>query len=308
MKVQEITDKVNKVATDSDYWFVRTDYGKHFENFIDGGYIAISWDYFTLYEFKNLSEEVIKKRIAISEKVDLSDFSGKIKVSGAYNKVQTFINLKKDDVIVIPSRNSDRIAFGRVADDKAYEENSVSTFKKRRKVVWESVKYMDDLNPIFYQVKSNRHAISSINHYAPHIDRVIGNLYKKGDNTHYVLNIEKEENISFDELRQLMDNIEVLVENINTDFKFTDPSNDKFFVKINLQSKGALELIKEGKSLAVLAYLIFLTSCGGLDDEKDAEVKSFINDNRTVLDNTSKIIESLKMDTTALTKPFKDGK
>ena len=100
-----------------------------------------------------------------------------------------------------------------------------------------------------------------------------------------------------------MDNIETLVKNINENFNFND-NTDEFYIKINLQSKGALELIRKGKSLSVLAYLVFLTSCNGLDNENDQELKQFIDNNREVLDSTSQVIDSLKMDTIELTKPF----
>ncbi|MCX6232925.1 MAG: hypothetical protein NTZ33_15455 [Bacteroidetes bacterium] len=303
MTISEIILKVESVNTESNYWFVRTDYGRLFEDFYQNNFIAIGWDYLTLYDIRNGNIEAIKKKMADIEKVDLNTFSGKMKISLAYNKIQTFISLKKDDIIVMPSRNSDRLAFGRVDDDAAYEDLSVKEFIKRRKVEWYEIKSMEDLNPIFYKVKSNQHAISSINHYASHIDRVIGNLFKKGDNTHYVLKIDKTDDVNFDELQLLMDNIKILMQNINQDFGFNENTNE-FYIKINLQSKGNLELIKKGKSLAVLAYLIFLTSCNNLDTEKDNEIAKFIELNKTVLKSTSVVIDTLKMNTYELTKPF----
>lgn len=303
MTISEILLKVDRVNTESNYWFVRTDYGTLFEEFYQKNFIAIGWDYLTLFEIRNSNEDVIKKKMAYSEEVDINTFGGKVKISGAYNKIMTFISLKKDDIVVIPSKNSESLAFGRVVDDKAYEESSENEFKKRRKVEWYELKDMDDLNPIFYQVKSNQHTISNINHFAPHIDRVIGNLFTKGDNTHYVLKIDKTDDVNFDELQVLMDNIKVLMLNINQEFGFKENTNE-FYVKINLQSKGALELIKSGKSLAVLAYLIFLTSCNNLDTELEPDIKSFIEQNREVLESTSVVIDSLKMNTIDLTKPF----
>ncbi len=303
MTIDEILKNVESLNTDAKYWFVRTEYGKLFEEFLKKNYIAIGWDYLTLYEVNNVNEDLVKRKMAEVEKADLNTFNGKIKVSAAYNKIKTFISLKKDDIIIIPSRNSDRLAFGRVEDETAFEEISVDIFKKRRKVRWYEIKYMEDLNPIFYQVKSNQHTISNINHFAPHIDRVIGNLFEKGQNTHYVLKIEKTEDVNFDELQILMDNIKVLIQNINKELNFNEDNNE-FYIKINLQSKGALELINNGKSLAILAYLIFLTSCEGLKDENDENIKKLIDTNRKVLESTSSVIDSLKMNTNELTKPF----
>lgn len=307
MTVAEILKRVDKISADNHYWFVRTDYGAWFEDFTKGNFIAIGWDYLTLYELKNSKEETIKGKIAKVEKIDNTKFQGKIKVTATYNKLKTFISLKKDDVIVIPSRNSDRLAFGRITDNEPYEDINAKEFIKRRKVEWYEIKNMDDLNPIFYQVKSNQHTISNIDWYAPHIDRVIGNLFKKGENTHYVLNIEREESINFDDLKTLMDDIKILSNNINNYFDFGE-NPDEFFIKINLQSKGALELIKEkGKTLAVLAYLMHLVSCNELDKERDEKIETFIKENKRTLNSTSKVIDTLKINTAELTKPFKNG-
>lgn len=307
MTVSEIIRRVDKLNTESNYWFVRTDYGKWFESFIEGNYIAIGWEYITLYEITNSKEETLKRKIAKhDEKIDLSTRKGKAKATTILNKLKAFVELKKDDIVIIPSRNSDRLAFGRIIEDKCFEAEKAREFIKRRKVEWYEIKYMYDINAIFYQVKSNQHTISNINRFAPHIDRVIGNLFKKGDNTHYVLNIEKTDDVNFDDLRKLMDNIKILINNINTDFGFNENSDD-FYIKINLQSKGVLELIKKGKSLAILAYLLHLASCEDLDSAQDRRIIETIAQNKKTLQSTSQVIDTLKIDTTVLTKPFKDG-
>jgi restriction system protein len=307
MTIQEIINKVENIESKTEYWFVRTNYGEHFDQFTKGSYVAIGWDYFTLDELEKNNESYIRKKIALQEKFDPNNSRDKIKITSAYNKIKIFLNLKKGDVVVVPSRNSDRLAFGKVIDDKAYEveeQISLGSHFKRRKIEFEDIKNIRHLNPIFYQVKSNQHAVSNIKKYAPYIDKVMGNLFKKDDSTHYVLNIEKEENINFDDLRILMDNINTLMENINQELSFNENLED-FYVKINLQSKGTLELIKVGKCLSILAYLLCSASCNNLDNEKDTHIQTLINKNRIALDETSKAIDSLKINTNELIKPFK---
>lgn len=306
MNVTEILKRVEKVDTKTNYWFVRTDYGKHFEDFIKGEYIAIGWDYLTLYEINNGKEETIKNKIAKQEEIDVKEPQGKMKVTSTFNKLKIFVSLKKDDVVVIPSRNSDRLAFGQIIDNTAFEDLKAKTFTKRRNVKWIATKYMEDLNPVFYQVKSNQHTISSINSYAPYVDRVIGSLFKKGNNTHFVLNIEQTDNINFEDLKKLMDNINTLVRCINKELNFNE-NVDEFYIKINLQSKGALELIKSGKSLAVLAFLLFSASCNTLDNVKDKDLKTLIDNNRKTIDTANHVIDTLKVNANALSKPFIDG-
>ena len=302
MNIEDILKKVEVVNNSTDYWFFRTDYGKLFEQFLEGGYIAIGWDYITIKELDALSEDVVKKRIAEREEFDLKTTAGKSNLTSVYNKLITFKNLKKGDIVVIPSRNSDRLAFGRIKEDGSFTAEAES-FTKRKWVNWHEVKQIEDLNAIFYQVKSNQHTISSINRFGSHIDRVIGNLFEKNDFTHYVLKIEKDEDINFEDLNTLMSNIKSLTKEINKEFGLEEDM-DEFFIKINLQSKGAVELIKSGKSLAILAFLLFCSSCGELDKQKDPEIKKFIDNNGKKLENTTKVLDSLRANTDEMTKPF----
>jgi restriction system protein len=308
MEINQILQKVENLSQDSRYLFVRTEKGLLFDQFTKENHIAIGWDYLTLYQLRKLSINEIKEKIALKENLDITKSKGKGMATMSYNKLMLFLNLKKDDIIIIPSRNSDRLAFGRIVDIEAYEEVEAERFLKRRKIEWFKIFQMNDLNPIFYQVKSNHHTISHIDRFAPHIDRVIGNLFQKGDTTHYVLNIEKEEDINFNELNNLMDNIKTLLNKINNEFDFNE-NPDEFYIKINLQSKGAFELIKKGKSLAVLAFLLSTVSC--VDNQNqlvaDSDIDKFIIENRKLLDDTTKDIDTLKINTEDLIKPFTNG-
>lgn len=309
MTVKEILDQVNNVENSVNYWFVRTSYGEHFYEFTEGNYIAIGWDYFTLNELKN-NKAYITEKITDHDKLDNTVSKDKGKITTAYNKINTFLNLKKNDIVLVPSRNSDRLAFGRVADDEAYEVPELvgrGTHFKRRKIDWIKIKNIRSLNPIFFQVKSNQHSISNINRFAPFIDKEVGNLFKKGDETHFVLNILKDENINFEDVRSLMDNIDVLINDINKELNFND-NLEEFFVKISLQSRGSIELIKAGKSLAILAFLLCLASCNELDTHQDQDIRRLIDKNREALDQTTKDLDTLKIDPKELLKPFVNGK
>ena len=41
MNIEEILNRVDNVKPESNYWFVRTDYGKYFNEFVENRYIAI---------------------------------------------------------------------------------------------------------------------------------------------------------------------------------------------------------------------------------------------------------------------------
>jgi uncharacterized FlaG/YvyC family protein len=310
MTIEQLLKKIEIINRESKYWMVRTNSGLLFDEYFNKGYISIGWDYLTLDELKNKDDKYIKAKIARSEGFDSDKTSDKIKITSSYNKLCAFLNLKKDDVILIPSRNTDRIAFGRVADDEIYEDDTKKedgSFYKKRKIIWYEVKNIRFLNPIFYQIKSNHHSISNIDKYAPYIDRVMGSLYIKNDSTHFVLNIEKNENINFEDLKTLMDNINILVKSINEEFGFNE-NLDEFYIKINLNSKGTVELIKAGKSLAVLAYILSLVSCGNTYEERNQNINNIINNNDTELSKTTNVLDTLQADISSLTNTFKNGK
>ena len=313
MNVQEILDKVENFNSDRRYWFIRTDYGKHFEVFYKGEYIAIGWDYLTLDELKTKAESEIKEKIAQNEELDVSIAIQKGKVTSINNKIKTFLSLKQGDIIIVPSRNSDRLAFGEIVDENSYEANEaleMGDYFKRRKVKWIDLKSIYELDPIFFQLKANQHSISRIDRYAPYIDKVIGNLFIKGDKTHYVLNFEKQEDINFRDLNDLMANIDELVTKINTEFNF-DENLEDFYVKINLQSPGTMELIKTaGKSLAVLAFFLSVISCGNdpKTETTNTELEDFATENHELLKDTHDKLDSLQINTKGLIQPFTDGK
>lgn len=307
MNVKEILESVEDLSNGRNYWFVRTDYGKHFDEFFNGGYIAIGWGYITLNDFKKLSKSEIKEKIAKREGLNPIDSKEKSKITSIYNKLERFNKLRKGDIIVVPSRKSQRLAFGEIIDDASFESNedNVESYTKRRNVKWLENKSIFELDPYFFRLKINQHSISDIGSFAPYIDKEVGSLFKKDDKTHYVLNIDKQDDINFRDLSNFMDNIERLLEDISTDFNFHD-EGDEFFVKMNLQSPGKMEIIKDGKSLAVLAFLLFFTSCNKDPESiKDPKVKKFVIEHRETLNNTGAEIDSLEINIDEIIAPFK---
>lgn len=311
MNVKEILERVENFSTNRNYWFVRTDYGRNFDTFYEGKYIAIGWDYLTVNDFIKKSESEVKDIISKKENLDSFESNQKGKITLIYNRINAFFKLKKGDIIIVPSRNSDRLAFGEILDNEPYEDDKAlenGEYYKRRKIKWIELQSIYKLDPIFYQLKTNQHTISNVDRFAPYIDRVIGNLFQKGDNTHYVLNIEKAEDINFKDLTELMDNIEKLVVSINESLGF-DENLDKFFVKINLQSPGKMELIKDvGKSLAILAFMLSAVSCGEEKTQDDPQIQALFKENSATLNDTKKRLDSLEINFNELTQPFANGK
>lgn len=100
-----------------------------------------------------------------------------------------------------------------------------------------------------------------------------------------------------------MRNIKTLVRNINNEFDFNE-NLDEFYVKISLQSKGSLELIKTGKSLVIFAFVLSLISCRNNNDPVDDKIQKFMQENEQILSKTDEVITNLKINTQEIIEPF----
>jgi restriction system protein len=260
---ESLIASVKEIDLERNYWFVRTDSGLYFETYINNNFIGIGWNEITVHDLINLTANEAKAKLADVNNIDLSIAKGKSQVTSIYNKLQRFQNLKKNDVIVIPSSNSSRLAFGIITDNiiqSEAEQINNCVYFKRRKVQWMEVKNIDDLDPVFYQIKVSRHAISNINSYSAYIDAVTEVLYRKNNYSYYVLDITAEHDINIRPLISLVDNLQHLLELINKEFNLNEDT-DESSIKLNLQSPGKVIIkLEQGTSLIILAVVIALTT------------------------------------------------
>lgn len=259
---------------------------------------------------KNKSESEIKYIISKKENLNPLDSRQKGKITSIYNKIERFSKLKRGDIVVVPSRKSKRLAFGEIIDDLSFEkeDDNIERYSKRRSVKWIENNSIWNLDPNFFRLKINQHSISDIGSFAPYIDKIVGSLFKKDDKTHYVLKIEKEEEINFLAVTALMENFKDVLKDINKTLALNE-NEDEFFVKMNFQSKGTIEIIRTGVSLPIMAYLLFLTSCGkSSKDVTDPSLRSIFEKNQKKLQNTVSQFDTLEIDKSEIIAPFKNGK
>ncbi|WP_339874690.1 hypothetical protein [Olleya marilimosa] len=305
MNFNDIIDQVNEIAPDKGYWFVRTDGGEYFEHFYEKKIIAIGWDYINMHDINTLvtSEFDIKMKIARKEGLDIDKSKDKGKITSIYNKIKAFKELRRNDFVVIPNDGSNRLAFGVVADDNVFTiiDDPDCSFHKRRKINWLENKDIDDLDSIFYQVKINRHSISSIKNYQSYIDKVVSTLFLKNGFSHYVLDIRTDEDVHIKTLLDLINNITVLAEKLNTEFHLGE-NIDESSIKLNLQSPGKIEFkFLNGKSIILIAALLGPLSLGsdsivGVDKSTIDALIEFKRVNTDSLEKIEKAIDELEID------------
>lgn len=283
MNIDDLIQNVVEINQETNYWFVRTDYGRYFDTFVENGFIAIGWNEVTISELKDIDvfRHTIHEKLQVSENIDTTSQGGKSKLTSITNKLLKFVNLKENDVVIVPSQNSVKYAFGIVMDNGPYTDIGSThdcEHKKRRNVRWLVTKTMQELDPMFYKMRFTQHSISSIQEYAPYIDAEIHPLFKKNNNTHLVLDIRKEGDINLEVLTSLMKSIQNFAIRLNNNYEFGESVGESS-IKINVQSPGKVEFIYPiGKSIILAAILVGVVSCSSING--DSQMEQEINSKR----------------------------
>ncbi len=273
MTIQDFIDQIESEEKERKYWFVRTDKGHHYTTYLENNFIAIGWDYVTVNDIVNSSVEDIKAKISRHEpiKPEQSEISYKMKISGIYNKIIRFNELKKGDIIVIPNEGSESLAFGEIVENYIYVENNGEygcVYHKRREVKWHRNGQINSFDPHLMFIKRNMHTISEVKSFQPYIDNILNHLYKRGDNSHYVIDVNLTDDISLRAFNGLTSSIEKLSVIINDEFNLDEDVNNTA-IKLQLQSPGNIEIISKGSTLMILAAFLSFTSC---DNKKDVNL------------------------------------
>jgi hypothetical protein len=187
------------------------------------------------------------------------------------NQILRFVfEVKKGDIVVIPSENSDFISMGEITDTNILVQ-SESTFNstncdytKRKSVKWIKTFTRKNLDPYLYKTFQAHQAINNITNYAAIIERSLGDFYKIGDEVNLVLNVNQESNIKATDLlffgSDLLNLVDGFIKEHNLDFDISDID-----VKININSKGKLQFLsKSGKNLLLLGIVVIGINGGGL--------------------------------------------
>lgn len=292
MTFEELLEEIALVPDERNYWFIRTDGGENYDAFYTNQFIGIGWNEINPKDLLEKSEIEIKKRISIANNYNTDTKGGRTKATAAYHKLKRFEGLKKNDLVIIPSRSSSRLAFGIIKDSKIYiepEPMDGCDYFKRRKVIWQDQLPLSQLDPIFYKIIQSRHAISNIDKYANFIDNCITDLYKKQDNVHFILEVTNEGAIEIDSWIKLMDAVKTLAAKINDKFDFQE-EQFPLSVQVSVRSPGKIEFRRHaGKTLIVLASIF--SSCVHNERPSSTKVHEITVENK---DSVDKINQSIK--------------
>ncbi|WP_443659096.1 hypothetical protein [Clostridium algidicarnis] len=234
------------------YWFIRTQGGDYFEDFYIEKYVGIEWDEVSDLNFiENNDCDIIKG--LVSEKYPKIEKPGYVA-----KQIKKFVSdVKIGDIVLIPNKNSEKIAFGEVISDVSiYEEDRDPTLdffmleddnediplKKRREVKWLKVVRRRSLDPYLYKIIYSHSAIVDARPYAIFIDRTLHSFYIKDNEAHLTMKVNNPCDISAIDLSGFIYESIGLVDSFNIK---TEESFDKrdISTKINVQSPGIIEFV-----------------------------------------------------------------
>lgn len=273
--------KIPSVPENIHYWIIRTNGGDYYEDFTLHEYISISWDYVSLSILYTKDDDEIKRLIEVYEKMsttsedsdDESDGTTKGKITAILNKINRFVfEINKGDIILIPSKNSDRIAIAEVIGDVYETENYVESYlqanptteivpcpyRKRRKI--KILKTITKGQMDIYLAKgfNSQHALSNMDEYAPYINRTIYGIYSKGNELHTTLHAGHPNGLTLKELVELSTKLEETASSIAHQCEIPFDSS-QVEVKLNIHSPGLIELIGSLSGAGIVLSLLMFT-------------------------------------------------
>jgi hypothetical protein len=276
LNIQEIINSLTVINEKRKYWFIRTQGGKYYDEFVLNKYVAIGYNEIQISDLaksntgnnvgKDILAEVIRK-IYPDEK--RPNYIGTQLLDFAYN-------IKKGDVIIIPSNSSDRVSIGEVAETPIFQANIENIndkqcpFEKRKKINWVKIDLpYDSLDPQLLYLKYIHRSITMIDEYtAGFIDRMITPIFIKEKDAHLSIDIRQVEPIKAYDLFETWISLFQLTEEIGKE-EGLDVKKEDFDTKINVQSPGTIEFI----SYSITGIVILSTLVAALIGA-DVDVKS----------------------------------
>lgn len=265
------------------YWLIRTNGGKYYSEFISNNFVAINYneiDYEIIGTALSKSSQE-NKDAYLREKIEFlyPDEKRPGLVLGYINK---FIDdIKEGDIILIPSKDSNKLAFGYVADNTVYYEppknidqrisdaepigQEVCRYIKRRKVDWIKSIEKDNLDLKLFKAICSHNTISDVSDYGDVIDRCIDDCFIKNDELHLRFDITTDNSIASSTYSLLYTSIDDLINDFNNYSDTNIVSNHDIIIKTQAESPGFIELISSlhisqglPATLIVGAILVFV--------------------------------------------------
>ncbi|OGX82009.1 hypothetical protein BEN47_05150 [Hymenobacter lapidarius] len=257
--LEQIVARIPVLDATRQYWFIRTNGGAFFQDFLDSGSVGIGYNLVTYAQIKRALVQRDKTEGgilgAIINRYPEFDKNKLGRVLGLFTRFYT--DMQEGDVVVMPSAGSNEYAFGIVTGDEAFEVDTTTTddktiYRKRRRVEWVARKPSRSLDSNLYEAFRAPQAMSTLNPHASYLDREMHSIYTKDGQTHVRLDITTPDGIDGRDYFAMGGALFALCEQFCEDANI-DAACGEIDVRQNIQSPGVLEFI--GKNRMVTTFL-----------------------------------------------------
>ncbi|RKN79794.1 hypothetical protein [Ulvibacterium marinum] len=290
MTIEEIINKLPRVRENRKYWLVRADGGKYYDSFLRGDFIAIGYNRISLKDIeKGKTKDETGVQILKEKIKQVYDEVEKRPGHTAKQLLKFTYEIKKNDIVLIPSENSEEIAFVEVKQTPVFTDLNDKydcPYIKRKKISYLKTVPRDVLDPNLYKLMFSHHTITSAEDYSSHIDKIVNTFFIKADEAHIVLKVEATEDVKarsvFEVGSLTLDLFDEFCKEEGLDY-----NSDEFEVKLAIQSPGFIELAGYAVGGILIIGIIFVALAGG-----GFELK--IRDDLTLNMKTDGIIEKIR--------------
>lgn len=280
--IQQLVESLPIISKNRNYWLVRTQSGSYYDSFYKYNYIALGYDkipysqiqktkdkYPLENEFFNALREIVIRAYPEEERPGL--------IASQISKF--FYEIKKGDIVIIPSQSSKKISFGIVTQTflKEVSESDIDRtgcpYIFRKSIRWEKAVLRDELDPYLFKIFQAHQAINNINDYSELIERNLNNFFVKDQEAHLVLEVETQKEIHAKYLFNLGSTYLNFLDEVAKKYNL-DISSEDIEVKITLNSPGRLHFKAPKWSSVVTFGLVILAVNGGGLEYKDFKLST----------------------------------
>jgi len=278
--LDEIEKTIPEINEKRRYWFFRTEGGLYYETFRMNNVIAYGQEDIN-YSIIKAATDAEKNGVQKAQEYLVNYIKANYtkeqvaKPGQLASQLLRFKNeMKKGDIVIIPSHSSEKISIGVIEDnitytqtDHHYGEWTECPYQKRRKVKWIKELALWSLPGEFWGMKYSQQTINNVDYIQDILDRDLDGFFKQGNEFHFVLDIQTQHPIPFDEWAGFNYSLDVIYKDVLSELG-VDATKYPLSVKIEANSPGAVEIISYAFGAGFVIGVILVAFAGGEVDSK----------------------------------------
>lgn len=284
--IQDVIGDFPVIDVNRRYWFIRTHGGDYYEEFYEDSFIAIGYNEVLLSDIHEAHKNGDLAKQILSERIKAIYKENELRPGLASSQLLKFVyEIKKGDVIIIPSDGGRAIALGIVGSTPVYLAENINNkllcpYAKRKRVTWQKIIHRQDIDPALFALLYTRQAISDASKYDNYIDRILTPVYIKNDIAHITLKVLTTEPIDAEDLFGIGAIIPLTKEFVKEER--IDVKIDNIDAKVGVQSKGVIEFLSQNiDALMIIGALIGSIAVALAGGGNTTKLKGFNNTLKT---------------------------